>query len=106
MGGAPMGKLIYLFNVSLDGFVETVDHSLDWSVVDAEVHSWFNEQSRAVDASLYGRRLYEVMAAHWPTAESDPATTEVEREFARIWNAMPRIVFSTTLDSVSRAAGW
>jgi len=95
-----MGKLIYLFNVSLDGFVETVDHSLDWSIVDDELHSWFNEQSRAIDASLYGRRLYEVMAAHWPTAESDPASTEVEREFARIWNATPKIVFSTTLDSV------
>ena len=95
-----MGKLIYLFNVSLDGFVETVDHSLDWTFVDDELHDWFNEQSRTHDASLYGRRLYELMAAHWPTAESDPAATEPEREFARIWNATPKIVFSTTLDSV------
>ena len=95
-----MGKLIYLFNVSLDGFVETVDHRLDWTVVDDELHTWFNEQSRAVDASLYGRRLYELMAAYWPTAESNPAATETEREFARIWNATPKIVFSTTLDSV------
>jgi dihydrofolate reductase len=95
-----MGKLIYCLNVSLDGFIETVDHGLDWALVDDELHTWFNEQTRSLDASLYGRRLYEVMAAYWPTAESDPAATETEREFARIWNATPKIVFSTTLDSV------
>lgn len=95
-----MGKLIYTFNVSLDGFIETVDHRLDWSVPDDELHTWFNDLSRSLDASLYGRRLYEVMAAHWPTAESDPAATEPEREFARIWNEKPIIVFSTTLDAV------
>jgi dihydrofolate reductase len=95
-----MGKLIYMLNVSLDGFVETVDHGLDWSVVDDELHAWFNEQSRSLDAELYGRRIYELMASHWPTAGSDPSSTETEREFARIWNAMPRIVFSTTLESV------
>jgi dihydrofolate reductase len=95
-----LGKLIYLMNVSLDGYVETPNHSLDWAVVDDELHSWFNDQTRQLDASLYGRRLYELMAAHWPTAESDPSTTETEREFARIWNAMPKIVFSSTLESV------
>jgi dihydrofolate reductase len=95
-----MGKLIYMLNVSLDGYVETPDHSLDWAVVDDELHSWFNDQTRALDASLYGRRQYELMAAHWPTAESDPSTTETEREFARLWNAMPKIVFSSTLESV------
>jgi dihydrofolate reductase len=95
-----MGKLIYLLNVSLDGFVETVDHRPDWAVPDDELLTWFTEHSRSLDASLYGRRLYEVMAAYWPTAESDPAATEPTREFARIWNAKPRIVFSTTLHAV------
>ena len=95
-----MGKLIYLMNVSLDGFVETPDHSLDWTTVDDELHSWFNDQMRGVDASLYGRRLYEIMAAYWPTGESDPAATETTREFARLWNATPRIVFSNSLESV------
>ena len=57
-------------------------------------------RTRTLEASLYGRRLYEVMAAYWPTAESDPEATEPMREFARIWNATPKIVFSTTLDSV------
>ena len=55
---------------------------------------------RTLDASLYGRRLYELMAAHWPTGESDPAATEPMREFARIWNPMPKIVFSTSLQHV------
>ncbi len=95
-----MGKLIYLMNVSLDGFVETPDHSLDWTVVDDELHAWFNEQERNSDASLYGRRLYEVMAAYWPTAEADPAATAAMLDFARIWNAKPKIVFSNSLQKV------
>ena len=58
-----MGKLIYLLNVSLDGFVETADHSLAWSSVDDELLTWFSDHMRDVAASLYGRRLYEVMSA-------------------------------------------
>jgi dihydrofolate reductase len=96
----PVGKLIYTMNVSLDGFTETPDRGLGWSIVDDEVHSWFNDELRTIDASLYGRRLYEVMAAYWPTGERDPDATETTREFARIWNATPRFVFSTTLDDV------
>jgi dihydrofolate reductase len=99
-----MGKLIYLLNVSLDGFTETVDHSLEWTSVDEELHTWFNDQMRSLDASLYGRRLYEVMADYWPTGEDDPAATDTMREFARIWNPMPKIVFSTSLDHVEHNA--
>ena len=95
-----MSKLIYMLNVSLDGFIETTDQSLDWTVVDDELHTWFNEQARTLDASLYGRRLYQLMAAYWPTAASDPAASEPELDFARIWLATPKIVFSTTLASV------
>jgi dihydrofolate reductase len=95
-----MGKLIYLFNVSLDGYVETPEHSLDWTIVDDELHTWFNEQTRSLDASLYGRRLYELMAAYWPTGESDPNATEPMREYARVWNKMPKIVFSRSLERV------
>jgi dihydrofolate reductase len=95
-----MGKLIYLMNVSLDGYVETPDHSLDWTMVDEELHTWFNDHTREVDASLYGRRMYELMAAYWPTAESDPSATPAMLEYARIWAATPRIVFSSTLDAV------
>jgi dihydrofolate reductase len=97
---APMGKLIYLMNVSLDGYIETPDHSLDWTIVDDELHEWFNDRSREVAASLYGRRLYELMAAYWPTAQADPSATPAMREFARIWLDTPKIVFSSTLASV------
>ena len=99
-----MGKLIYSMNVSLDGFVETTDHSLDWANVDDELHGWFNDQSRMLDASIYGRRMYEVMAGYWPTAEEDPSGTDVMRDYARIWKPLPKIVFSTTLDRVEHNA--
>ena len=95
-----MARLIYLLNVSLDGYVEAADHGLDWSTVDEELHGWFNEQMRSLDAMLYGRRMYELMSAYWPTAESDPALSAVEREFAEIWRALPKIVFSGQLDRV------
>ena len=93
------GRLIYNLNVSLDGFVEDRDHGLDWATVDDELHGWFNEQTRSLDAEIYGRKLYETMAAYWPRGEDDPDATPIMREFARLWNAMPRVVFSTTLTS-------
>jgi len=95
-----VGKLIYLLNTSIDGFIETTDHSLDWTFVDDELHSWFNDQTRSLDATLYGRRLYEVMAAYWPTGEENPQSTDVMREFSRIWKRMPKVVFSSSLDRV------
>ncbi len=95
-----MGKLIYSMNISLDGFVETQDHGLDWVLIDEELHTWFNDQARRADAFLYGRRLYEVMTAYWPTAESDPSATESMLDFARVWNAKPKVVFSTSLEKV------
>jgi len=71
-----MGKLIYCLNVSLDGFVETPDHGLEWANVDEELHTWFNDQARALGASLYGRRMCELMAGYWPTrAPSPPASS-------------------------------
>jgi dihydrofolate reductase len=99
-----MGRLIYLMNVSLDGFVETPERSLDWTIVDDELHSWFNDRERESEVDLYGRRLWEVMAAYWPTGESDPNATEAMREFARIWNATQKVVFSTELESVGHGA--
>jgi dihydrofolate reductase len=95
-----MGKLIYLLNVSADGFIARPDGELDWPAVDDELHSWFNEHARGMEASLYGRRMYELMSGYWPTAEADPDITDTEREFARIWNRVPKVVFSSTLESV------
>lgn len=93
-----MGKLIYSMNVSLDGFAATRDGDLEWATVDDELHSWFNDEARTLAASLYGRRMYELMAAYWPTAEEDPSATV--RDFSRIWKKTPKIVFSSTLAGV------
>ena len=95
-----MTRLIYLLNVSLDGYTASPDGGTEWGTVDEEIHSWFNEQMRGLDATLYGRRMYETMAAYWPTGEDDPAGTETTREFARIWNPLPKVVFSNSLDRV------
>ena len=96
-----MGRLIYTLNVSVDGFIETPDRSLDWSVADDELLRWFVERARGLGATLYGRRLYELMSAYWPTAGDDPAATETMREFGRLWLSIPKIVFSSTLTSVA-----
>jgi len=95
-----MGKLIYSMNVSLDGYIETPDHSLGWASVDDELHAWFNDLARELDAWLYGRRMYELMAGYWPTAETDPSATGPMLEFARIWHKTPKVVFSATLETV------
>lgn len=87
-------------SVSLDGFVETPARSLDWVLIDEELHSFFNAEARAMSAFLYGRRLYELMVDYWPTAEADPAATPAMLEFARIWKDKPKIVFSRTLERV------
>ena len=99
-----MGKVIFLMNVSLDGYIETPDRSLEWTIIDDELHTWFNERLRSTEVSVYGRRLFEVMNAYWPTAESDPAATSVTLEFARIWNAKPKVVVSRSIHEAP--AGW
>jgi dihydrofolate reductase len=88
--------------VSLDGFIEAVNGDLSWSIPDEELHRHFNDLEKAIDIHLYGRRMYEIMSAFWPTADEDPSTPQVEIEYARIWKNMSKIVFSKTLDRV----GW
>jgi len=95
-----MGRLIYTLNTSVDGFVEAPGHVLDWSTNDDELLGWFAERFRGIEASLYGRRLYETMSASWPTAVDDPAASETVRAFGHQWLTTPKIVFSSTLTSV------
>lgn len=95
-----MSKLIYSMSVSLDGFVATVDRSIQFVHVDEELHQVFNEEARSVGTMLNGRRMYDLMVAYWPTADRDPAATPAERDFARIWREKPKVVFSQTLDKV------
>src|SRR5215210_18312 len=85
--------------VSLDGFIAGPDGEIDWSAPDEELHRFHNEQSRELGAHLCGRRLYEEML-FWETADADPDIRAHELEFARIWQALPKIVFSTTLQRV------
>jgi dihydrofolate reductase len=93
-------RLIYSMSVSLDGFIETYDHKIDWVIVDEELHTFFNEQARGMGAFVYGRRMYELMTDFWPTVDTLPGRPAVEVEFARIWMNTPKIVFSKTLNKV------
>jgi dihydrofolate reductase len=98
-----VGSFTYSMQVSLDGFVETVNRSLDFAIVDEEFHRFVNAQARKNAVFVNGRRLYEVMR-FWETAGQQPDVPDYMLEFAEIWNATPKIVFSSTLDSVGPGA--
>jgi dihydrofolate reductase len=96
-----MAKLIYSAITSLDGYVADEDGNFDWAEPDEEVHTFINDLERPVGTYLYGRRLYEVMLA-WetlPLADQPPFF----KDFAEIWRAADKIVYSGTLESVSSA---
>ena len=99
-----MGKVVYCLNVSLDGFVEDANGSLDWSNPDEELLRFFPEQEREFGFQLYGRRTYENMAAFWPTAHTNPSAPAHVIEYAHIWQRIPKIVFSKTLQQVGENA--
>ena len=94
-------KLIYTAIASLDGYIEDADGRFDWSTPDEEVHAFCNDLERPMGTQLYGRRMYETMV-FWETAptEGEPA---VFREYAEIWRAAEKIVYSRTLATVSSA---
>ena len=94
-----MRKLVYAMGVSLDGFIADGDGAIDWTVPDEELHRFHNQQGRETGMHLYGRRLYEAMAP-WETRDQDPDAHEAELEWAAIWKQLPKVVFSTTLESV------
>ena len=94
-----MRKLIYSMTVSLDGFMAGPGGEIDWSEPDEELHRFHNERVRELGAHLLGRRLYETMV-YWETAHENPSAHEIELEFARIWQELPKLVFSRTLEKV------
>ena len=96
-----MRTLTYAMNVTLDGYIAARGDDIGWGVPGAELHQWYNDRARETGVSLYGRKLWEVMSAHWPTADQQPDADPIEVEFARIWQATPKVVFSSTLDDVS-----
>jgi dihydrofolate reductase len=94
-----MRKLIYSMGMSLDGYIADPKGDFNWSAPDEELHRFHNERVKPLGAQLCGRRLYEVML-YWETADRDPEATDYTLEFAHIWQALPKIVFSKSLDRV------
>jgi dihydrofolate reductase len=92
-------NVIYLMNLSLDGFVEGPDGKFDWCTPDEEVHRFHNQQAGEMGAFLYGRRMYETMAV-WQTVDGNPLLPDYVLEFAKIWKEKPKFVFSTKLGRV------
>ena len=95
-----MRQVVYSMMVSIDGYIATPDGGLDWAIITEELHTFVNDRESNIDTHLYGRRMYETMAAYWPTGDQVPGALDFEIEFARIWRAMSKVVFSTTLDRV------
>jgi dihydrofolate reductase len=97
-----LSKLIYSAIASLDGYVEDEHGGFDWAAPDAEVFAFVNELERPIGTYLYGRRMYETMV-YWETASTADGQSEVFRDFAAIWKAADKLVYSRTLEGVSSA---
>ena len=97
-----MAKLIYTAITSLDGYIEDEDGNFDWGAPDEEVATFVNDLERPIGTYLYGRRMYDVMV-YWETFPTTADQSPVERDFAELWQAADKIVYSTTLESVSSA---
>jgi len=97
-----MAKLLYATISSLDGYVADENGKFDWAEPDEEVHTFVNDLERSAGTHLYGRRLYEVLVA-WETMDERPDQPQVILDFAEIWQAADKIVYSRTLEAVSSA---
>jgi dihydrofolate reductase len=95
-----VAKLIYSAITSLDGYIEDAQGTFDWAAPDEEVHVFINDHERAIGTSLYGRGMYETMVV-WETMSTDEDQSAVVRDYAQIWRAAEKIVFSSTLESVA-----
>jgi dihydrofolate reductase len=93
-------KLIYSFMVSLDGYIAGPGNDLSWPLIDEEIHTFVNAQERETGTMLNGRRLWELMQPFWSVADQDPQNPPVIQEYAKIWQAAEKVVFSRTLESV------
>src|SRR6476660_6785943 len=95
-----MANLIYAAIASLDGYVADESGNFDWAAPDEEVHAFVNDLQRTVGTYLYGRRMYDVMAA-WETMDMVPDQPPVILDFARIWKSADKVVYSTSLQTVA-----
>ncbi len=96
-----MANLVYSAVTSIDGYVADEDGKFDWAAPDDEVHAFINDHERSIGTYLYGRRLYQVML-YWESLDT-VGQSEVSRDFAEIWRAADKVVFSTTLAKVASA---
>ncbi len=97
-----MAKLIYSAITSLDGYVADESGNFDWAAPDEEVHTFVNDLERRIGTYLYGRRMYEVMV-FWETALALAGQPRFVYDFAEIWQAADKIVYSRTLEAASSA---
>jgi dihydrofolate reductase len=97
-----MAELIYSAIMSLDGYVADEEGNFDWAEPDDEVHAFVNDLERPIGTNLYGRRMYEVMA-YWETAHTVPDQPPEILDYAEIWRAADKVVYSATLETVSIA---
>jgi dihydrofolate reductase len=95
-----MAKLIYSAVASLDGYVEDEHGKFDWAAPDHEVHAFVNDLERTIGTYLYGRRMYETMLS-WETVGTGGDQPAVTGDFAEIWRAAEKVVYSRTLQAVS-----
>ena len=97
-----MAKLVYSAIASLDGYIADGDGNFDWAMPDEEVHAFINDLVRPLDTYLYGRRMYEMMIG-WETDPALAGQSPLMRDFAEIWQAADKVVYSRTLEAVSTA---
>ncbi|MEJ7839210.1 MAG: dihydrofolate reductase family protein [Thermomicrobiales bacterium] len=97
-----MAELVFTAIMSIDGYMTDANGNFDWAEPDEEVHRFVNERERDIGTHLLGRRMYEVMA-YWGTDEATTDKPEFEGDYAKIWQGAEKIVYSTTLESVSSA---
>ena len=95
-----MRKLAVGMNLSLDGYIAAPGDDLGWGVPSDELFQWWSDRVGATGLALYGRRLWQTMSSHWPTADQQPGATPAHIEFARRWRDMPKVVFSSTTTAV------
>ncbi len=101
-GRLTVAKLVYSAIASLDGYVADEEGNFEWAVPDEEVHTFINDLDRPVGTDLYGRRMYE-MTVGWETDHTLADRSPLMRDFAQIWQAADKIVYSGTLEAVPTA---
>ncbi len=95
-----MRRLTFGMSQSLDGYVAAPGDDLGWGVPSDELFQWWSDRVGATGLALYGRRMWEAMSSHWPTADQQPGATPAQVEYARRWRDMPKVVFSSTTSAV------